>query len=78
MEEMRTTLENINKVVANFIRSVVKKKNVVEKVGVLGLRMKREQENTYVKAHKMMKGRMEPFVVPIVVKAVPTMVQTTR
>jgi hypothetical protein len=29
--------------------------------------MKMEQESIKVKAHKMMKGKMEPFVMPIVV-----------
>ncbi len=31
--------------------------------------MKREQENTNLKAQKMMRGKVEPSGVPIVVKA---------
>jgi uncharacterized protein (DUF2132 family) len=40
--------------------------------------VKREQENTYLRAHKMMKGKVEPFTMPIVVRAVPTMIHITR
>ncbi len=42
VEEMRTTLENKMKVIANSPRSVVKRKNIVEEVGASCLRMKRE------------------------------------
>ncbi len=64
---MQTTVENRKKVIANSLRSVVKKKNKVEEGGALGSGMKMEQESIKVKAHKMMKGKMEPFVMPIVV-----------
>ncbi len=64
---MQTTAENRKKVIANSLRSAVKKKNKVEEGGALGLGMKMEQESIKVKAHKMMKGKMEPFVMPIVV-----------
>jgi hypothetical protein len=40
--------------------------------------MKRERESIDVRAHKMMRGRVEPYVVPIVVKAVPLVVQVVR
>jgi len=36
--------------------------------------MNRECESTDLRAQKMMKGRMEPFVVPTMVRAVPPMV----
>jgi hypothetical protein len=36
--------------------------------------MKREQESTNVRAQKMMRGRMEPSIVPTMVKVVPTIV----
>ncbi len=39
---MQSTLKNKNKVVANFPRSALKRKNIVEG-GALGLRVKREQ-----------------------------------
>jgi len=65
MEEMQTTLENKTKVVANSPRNVVKRKNIVEEVGASSSRMEREQKSIDVKAHKMMKGRVEPFAMPI-------------
>ncbi len=40
--------------------------------------MKREQESIDLRAQKMMKGRVEPFVVPIVVSAMPQMVQIVK
>jgi hypothetical protein len=40
--------------------------------------VKREQETIDLRAQKMMKGRVEPFVVPIVVSAVPRVVQAIR
>jgi hypothetical protein len=45
-EEMQTTLENIKKVATNSPRNVLKKKDTVKEGGALGLRVKREQENT--------------------------------
>jgi hypothetical protein len=48
-EEMQTTLENRKKAVTDSPRSVVKRKNRIEG-GALGLRMKRELENTNLKA----------------------------
>jgi hypothetical protein len=36
--------------------------------------MKREQKNIDVRAKKMTKGRMEPFEMPIMVRAVPIIV----
>ncbi len=49
-EEMQTTLENRKKVVTDSSRSVIKRKNRVEEGGALGLRMKREEESTYLRA----------------------------
>jgi hypothetical protein len=40
--------------------------------------MKREHESTNLRAHKMMRGRLEPSVVPIVIRAMPTMVHEVR
>jgi hypothetical protein len=40
--------------------------------------MKREHDNTNLKAHKMTRGRLELFVVPIVVRAMPIMVQKVK
>jgi hypothetical protein len=42
------------------------------------LGVKREHENTYLKVQKMMRGRVEPFVVPIVVRAMPPMVHAIK
>jgi hypothetical protein len=36
--------------------------------------MKREEESTNLRAHKMMMGKVEPFAIPTVVRAVPPMV----
>jgi hypothetical protein len=66
---MWTTLENKKKTATHFLRSVLKRKNKVEEGGALGSRMKSEQESTNLRAQKMMRGRMEPSAVPIVVHA---------
>ncbi len=72
---MQTTLENIKKVATNSPRSAFKRKNIVEEGRALGSEVKREHKSTNLKAQKMMKGRMEPSIVPTVVRAMPTMVQ---
>ncbi len=64
---MQTTLENGKKVAANFPISAFKKKNIIEEGGTLGLGVKREQESVDLKAHKMMRGRVEPSAVPTMV-----------
>jgi hypothetical protein len=33
------------------------------------LKVKREQESTNVRAHKMMKGKVKPYVVPTIIQA---------
>ncbi len=68
---MKTTLENRKKVATNSSRSVFKRKNKVEKGGALGSRVKREQESTDLRAHKMMKDKMKP-------SAMSTMVQIAK
>jgi hypothetical protein len=68
---MQIALENRKEVAANFPRSNFKKKNRVEEGGALGSKMKREQEITNLEAHKMMKGRVEPSTVPIVIRVMP-------
>jgi len=73
-EEMQTTLENRKKAVANSPKSVIKRTNKVEEGGASSLRVKREHESIKVRAQKMMRGRVEPSVMPIVVRAMPTMV----
>jgi hypothetical protein len=89
---MQTTLKNRKKAVVNSLRSALKRKNRVEEGGALGSKVKREQERTYFRAHEMMRGKLEPFTmlivvkampivvkaVPIVVKAVPIVVQAVR
>jgi hypothetical protein len=72
-EEMQTTMQNIQKVVANSPRSALKKKKKVEG-GTLGSIVRREHESINLKAHKMMKGIMEPSTMPIVVQVI---IQTT-
>jgi len=66
-EEMQTTLENRMKVVIDSPKSALKRKNKVEEGRALGLRVKREQESIDIRAQKMMRGKMEPSIVPIVV-----------
>ncbi len=68
---MLTTLKNRRRAVANSPRSVLNRKNKVEEGGASSLGVKREQENTNLRAQKMLRGRMEPFAVPTVVKVVP-------
>jgi hypothetical protein len=77
-EEMQTTLNNRKKVTTYCLRSALKRKNKVEEKGVSSLRVKKEHENTYLRAQKMMRGRVKPYVVRIVVKAVPPVVQAIR
>ncbi len=67
---MQTTLKNRKKVVADFPRGALKRKNRVEEGGVSGSGVKKEHENTYLRAQKMMKGKVEPSIVPIVIQAV--------
>ncbi len=67
-EERQKTLENRKKAATNSPRRVLMKKNIIEEGGALGLKMKKEQENTYMRAQKMMRGRVKPFVMPIVVQ----------
>jgi hypothetical protein len=40
--------------------------------------VKREHDNIDLRAHKMMRGRMEPSIVLTMVKVVPTMVHAVR
>jgi hypothetical protein len=47
---METTLENINKVVIDSLRSVFKRKNKVEERGASSSRMKREHESIDLRA----------------------------
>jgi len=54
---MKTTLENRKKVATKFLRNAFKRKNKIEE-GASSSRVKREHENTYVRAQKMMKGRV--------------------
>jgi hypothetical protein len=41
-EEMQTTLKNQKKVVVDFLKSVFKRKNIIEEGGTLGSRVKRK------------------------------------
>ncbi len=74
---MQTTLQNKKKAITDFL-SALKRKNRVEEGIFLGLGVKREHESIDLRAHKMMKGRMEPSIVLTMVKAVPTMVHAIR
>ncbi len=66
---MQTTLKNKKKVVAIFPRSAPKRKNRVEgRASSLGV--KREQENINLRAQKMMRGKVEPFIMLTMVRAI--------
>jgi len=67
---MQITLENKKKVVADFPRSALKRKNKVEERRALSSKVKKEQESTNLRAPKMMRVRVEPSAVPIVVHIV--------
>jgi hypothetical protein len=47
---MQITLENKKKVVANFPRIALKRKNKVEERGALNSKVKKEQESTNLRA----------------------------
>jgi hypothetical protein len=49
-EEMQTTLENKKKVVVDFPKSAFKRKNKVEEGRASSLGVKKEHENTYLRA----------------------------
>ncbi len=66
------------KVAADSLISALKKKNKVEEGGASSSKVKREQENIDVRAQKMMRGRVEPFVVPILVQALPIVVHAAK
>jgi hypothetical protein len=66
---MQTTLKNRKKAATDSPRSALKRKNKVEEGGTLGSKVKKEHESTNVRAQKMIRGKMEPFTVPIVVHA---------
>jgi hypothetical protein len=40
--------------------------------------VKKEHESTNLRAHKMMRGRVEPSIVPTMVKAMPIMAQVAK
>ncbi len=72
---MQTTLENRKKVVTDFPRNALKRKNKVEERGASSSGMKREHD---LRAQKMMKGKVEPSIMPTMVRAVSTVVNATR
>ncbi len=77
-EEMQKTMENKKKATTNFPRNVFKRKNNVEEGRALGSGEKKEHESTCTKAQKMMSEIMEPYVMPTLVRVVPTMVQVVK
>ncbi len=64
---MQATLEYRRKVVTKFPKNALKNKNKVKEGGALGLGVKKEQKNTEARAQKMMRGRVEPYVMPTLV-----------
>jgi hypothetical protein len=62
-------LENRKKAIINSLRNVHKRKNKVEEGEVLSLRVKKEHESSKPRAQKMMRGRLEPSTMPLVVHA---------
>ncbi len=74
---MQITLERRKKVTLDFLRSVLKRKNRVEG-GTSCSRVKKEHDSTNLKAQKMMRGVLEPFVVQIVVRTMQPMVHAIK
>jgi hypothetical protein len=68
-EEMQIALENRKKVIVDSPKSALKRKNKIGERRALGSRMKREQESTYLRAQKMMRGKVEPSTMPTMVRA---------
>ncbi len=60
-------MENRKKATTKSPRNALKRKTRIEEGGALGLRVKREHDSIEARAQKMMKGRVAPFEVPIVV-----------
>ncbi len=75
---MQTTLENKKKAITNCPKNVLKKNNQVEEGRASDSRMKKEQESTKARAQKMMKGKVEPSIVPTMVWVVLTMVEVAK
>jgi len=76
-EDMQIAVENKKKATTNLPKSAFKM-NKVEEGGASSLGVKKEQENTYMMAQKMTRGIMELYVMPTMVRAMPTMVQVVR
>ncbi len=74
---MQIILKNKKKVATNFPRNVLKRKNIIEEIAS-SLGVKREQESTHLRAQKMMKGKVEPFVVPTMVREMPIEVHVVK
>jgi hypothetical protein len=77
-DEMQTTLKNRKKATTYSPRSVFKRMNKVEEGGASSSKVKKEHENTNVRAQKMMKGIMEPSIVPTVVHATKQIVKVPQ
>ncbi len=75
---MQTTLENRKKATKDSPINAFERKNKVENEGALGSGMKKEHENIDLRAQKMMRGKVEPYAMPIMVRVVPTMVQIAK
>ncbi len=75
---MQIALKNKKKATIDSPRNVFKRKNKVEEGGASGLRVKREQDSINLRAQKMMRGRVEPFVVPTMVTIVLIVVQEIK
>ncbi len=67
---MHITLENKMKATPYSPKSALKKKNKVEEGGASSSRVKSKQESTYVKAQKMMRGKVKPYIVLKMVRVV--------
>ncbi len=67
---MQIALQNRKKASSDSPRRAFKKKNKVEEGGASTSRMKKEQENIDLKTQKMMRVRVELFIVPTMVQAI--------
>jgi hypothetical protein len=66
-EKMQKTLKNRKKVAINSPRITLKRKNKVEEGRASSSIMKKEQKSIHLRAQKMMRSKVEPSTMPIMV-----------
>jgi hypothetical protein len=72
------TLDNRKNNCSILSNKFLKKKNKVEEGGALGSGVKKKYESTYLRAKKMMRGKVEPYVVSTMIRIMPIVVLVVR